>query len=105
MSSDLIRWAGPAAMLAAALGIILTPAFAVASAFSYPGGVENLPSWARLVTAVFPPLDFASDEQVYFTYGRMYFLTVLTELWALYALRRLRGGGSGALENGASASP
>ena len=96
-SSNFIRWAGLAAMLGAALGIILTPAFVVASAFSYPGGAEDLPSWTRLVTAVFP-LDFASGSQVYFTYGRLYFLTVLPELWALHALRRLRGGRSGALE-------
>jgi hypothetical protein len=96
-SSNLIRWAGLAAMLGAALGIILTPAFVVASAFSYPGGAEDLPFWAWWVKAAFP-LDFASGEQVYFTYGRLYLLTVLPELWALYALRRLRGGGSVALE-------
>ena len=77
-------------MLGGALGIILTPAFAVASAFSYPGGAEDLPFWARWVKAMFP-LDFASGSQVYFTYGRLYFLTLPPELWALYALRGLRG--------------
>jgi hypothetical protein len=84
-------------MLGAALGIILTPAFAVASAFSYPGGAEDLPFWAQWVKAVFP-LDFASGSQVYFTYGRLYFLTLLPELWALHVLRGLRGGGLGTLE-------
>jgi hypothetical protein len=44
------------------------------------------------------PLDFAPAEQVYNTYGRVYFLTVLPELCGLYALRGLRGGGSGVLE-------
>ncbi len=96
-SSNFIRWAGLAGLLSGALGIILTPPFAVASAFSHPGGAEDLPFWAPWVIAVFP-LDFASGSQVYFTYGRLYFLTVLPELWALYALRRLRGGGSGGLE-------
>ena len=34
---------------------------------------------------------------MYFTYGRLYFLSVLPELWGVYALRRLRAGRSGAL--------
>ncbi len=80
MSSSTVRWGGLAAMVGGALGIILTPPFAVASAFSYPGGTEDLPSWTRWVIAVFP-LDFASGERVYFTYGRLYFLTLLPELW------------------------
>lgn len=84
-------------MLGGALGIILTPPFAVASAFSYPGGAEDLPFWAQWVKAMFP-LDFASESRVYYTYGRLYLLTVLPELWALYALRGWRGGGSGTLE-------
>ncbi len=92
-----IRWGGLAAMLGGTLGVILTPPFAVASAFSYPGGAEDLPLWALWVKAAFP-LDFASGERVYYTYGRLYFLTLLPELWALYALRALRGGGSGTLE-------
>ncbi len=96
-SSNLTRWAGLAAMLGAALGIVLTPPFAVASTFSYPGGAEDLPFWAWPVKAIFP-LDLASGERVYFTYGRVYFVSVLPELWALYALRRSRRSGSGALE-------
>ncbi len=97
MSSNVTRWSGLAAMLGAALGIVLTPPFVVASAFSYPGGVEDLPFWAGWVKATFP-LSFASAEQVYNTYGRVYFLTVLLELCGLYALRGLRGGGLGGLE-------
>ncbi len=97
MSSNLIRWSGLAAMLGAALGIILTPPFVVASAFSSPGGAEDLPLWAGWVRVMFP-LDFASAEQVYNTYGRVYFLTVLPELCGLYALRGWRGGGLGVLE-------
>ena len=95
--SNLIRWAGLAAMLGAAFGIVLTPPFVVASAFSYPGGAGDLPFWAWWVKAAFP-LDFASGERVYFTYGRLYFLSVLPELWGVYALRRLRAGRSWALE-------
>ena len=97
-SPNLIRWAGLAGLLAGACGIVLTPPFALASAFSYPGGAEDLPFWAQWVKAAFP-LDFASGERVYFTYGRVYFLTLLPELWVLYALRTLRGGGSRALES------
>lgn len=91
------RWGGLAAMLGGTLGVISTPPFAVASAFSYPGGAEDLPFWASWVKAAFP-LDFASGERVYFTYGRLYFLTLLPELWALYALRALYRSGSGTLE-------
>lgn len=96
-SPDLIRCSGLAAMLGAALGIILTPPFVVASAFSYPGGAADLPVWAGWVRVVFP-LDFAPAEQVYNTYGRVYFLTVLPELCGLYALRGSRGGELGVLE-------
>ena len=92
-----VRWSGLAAVLGGALAIVLTPPFAVASTFSYTGGAEDLPSWAWWVKAAFP-LDFASGERVYYTYGRLYFLTLLPELLALYALRVLRGGRSGRLE-------
>lgn len=96
-SSNLIRWSGLAAMVGGVLGVVLTPPFAVASALASPEGAGVLPFWAQWVKAVFP-FDFASEGQVYNTYGRVYFLTVLPELWGLYALRRLRGGGSGTLE-------
>lgn len=94
--SNLIRWGGLAAMFGGMLGIILTPPFAYASYLAY-GGSDAPPFWAPWTEAVFP-LGFTSAGQVYYTYGRVYFLTVLPELWGLYALRRLRGGGSGALE-------
>ncbi len=71
MRSSLIRWSGLAAMLGGVLGVVLGPVLA------------HL--W-----------DTYSDA--YRTYGRLYFLTLPPELLALYALRKLRGGGSGALE-------
>lgn len=96
MSSSTVRWGGLAAVLGGALGIMLTPPFAYASFLAY-GGSAAPPFWAPWTEAVFP-LGFASEGQVYYTYGRVYFLSVLPELWGLYALRRLRGGGSGVLE-------
>jgi hypothetical protein len=39
-----------------------------------------------------------SYSDTYRTYGRLYFLSLLPELVALYVLRTLRAGGSGALE-------
>ncbi len=71
MSSGVIRWCGFAAMVGGVLGAALSPI------------LSHL--W-----------DTYSDA--YRTYGRVYFLSLPPELLALYALRKLRGGGSGALE-------
>lgn len=96
MSSGVIRWSGLAAMLGGVLGAVLTLPFALAYDLAFPG-YGSFPFWSGPVEALYP-LDFASRERVYYTYGRLYFLTLLPEVLALYALRRLRGGGSGALE-------
>ena len=58
------------------------------------GAYADLPFWAQSIEALYP-LDFAYGERVYYTYGWLYFLTLLPELLSLYVLRRLRGGGSG----------
>jgi len=71
VSTALIRWSGLAAMVAGVLGIALTPV------------LSHL--W-----------DTYSDA--YRTFGRLYFLTLPPELLALYVLRRLRGGATGASE-------
>src|SRR5215203_6171288 len=71
MSPNLIRWSGLAAMLGGALGVVLSPVLA------------HL--W-----------DTYSD--LYRTYGRLYFLSLPPRLLGLYALRNVRGGGSGAQE-------
>ncbi len=71
MSSGLIRWSGLAAMLGGVLGAVLSPIL------------------AHLWNTYSP---------AYTTYGRLYFLSLPPELLGFYALRSLRGGGSGALE-------
>ena len=96
MSSVLVRFSGLAAILGGVLGIVLTPAFALAYSLAFEG-YADLPFWSEAVKALYP-LDFSYGERVYYTYGRLYFLTLLPELFALYVLRRLRSGGSGALE-------
>ena len=96
MSPNLVRWGGLAAMTGGVLGIALTFPFALAYDLVY-GAYGDRPFWSGPAEALYP-LYFASGERVYYTYGRLYFLTLLPELLALYALRRVRGGGSGALE-------
>ena len=96
MSSGVIRWSGLAAMVGGILGAVLTFPFALAYDLAFPGN-GAFPFWNPLAQALFP-LDFASGEQVYYTYGRLYFLTLLPELLALYVLRRVRGRGLGAPE-------
>ena len=96
MSSVLVRFSGLAAILGGVLGIVLTPAFALAYSLAFEG-YSDLPFWSEPVKALYP-LDFSYGERVYYAYGRVYFLSLLPELFALYVLRRLRGGGSGALE-------
>lgn len=73
------------------MGIVLTPPFALAYSLAFEGYAE-LPFWTEPVEALYP-LNFSYGERVYYTYGRLYFLTLLPELLALYALRRLRRGG------------
>lgn len=95
-SSSLVRWSGLAAIIGGVLGIALTPPFALAYTLAFEG-FADLPFWSEPIKAIYP-LDFASGERVYYAYGRLYFLTLPPELLALYALRRVRGGGLGALE-------
>jgi hypothetical protein len=97
MSSNLVRWSGLAATVGGVLGIVLTPPFALAYISAFEGGYAALTFRSNLIDAPYP-LDFSYGERVYYTYGRLYFLTLLPELLALYVLRRLRGGDSGALE-------
>ena len=88
-----IRWSKLAAMLGGVVGIVLTPPFALAYDLAF-GAYADLPFWAQSIEALYP-LDFAYGERVYYIYGRLYFLTLLPELLAIYVLRRPRGGGSG----------
>lgn len=96
MSASVARWIGLAAILGGVLGAVLTPPFALAYTLAFEG-YADLPFWSRPVQILYP-LDFSYGERVYCTYGRLYFLTLIPELLALHALRRLRGGGAGALE-------
>jgi hypothetical protein len=96
MSSNLVRWSGLAALFGGVLGIVLTPPFALAYDLAF-GAYADFPFWSDPVEALYP-LYFSPGERVYYTYGRLYFLTLLPELLALHALRRLRRGGAGALE-------
>ncbi len=75
---------------------MLTPPFALAYGLAF-GAYADFPFWSEPVEALYP-LDFSYGERVYYTYGRLYFLTLLPELFALHALRRLRGRESGSLE-------
>jgi hypothetical protein len=83
-------------MLGGVLGTALTLPFALAYDLAF-SGYADFPFWTPLAEALFP-LYFASGEEVYYTYGRLYFLTLPPELLALYVLRRLRGGRAGSSE-------
>jgi hypothetical protein len=95
MSSNLVRWSGLAALFGGVLGIVLTPPFALAYDLAF-GVYADLPFWSEPVEALYP-LYFSNGEGVYYTYGRLYFLTLLPELLVFHALRRLRGRESGPL--------
>ena len=69
--ANFTRWSGLAAMLGGALGVVLGPVL------------------AHL---------WESYSDAYGTYSRLYFLSLPPELVGLYSLRKLRAGGSGALE-------
>jgi hypothetical protein len=96
MSSNLARLSGLAAIAAGVVGIVMTPPFALAYSLAFEGYSDH-PFWSEPITVLYP-LDFSYGERVYYAYGRLYFLTLPPELFALYALHRSRSGGLGALE-------
>ena len=96
MSSNVVRWSGVSARGPAHPRTVLTLPFALAYGLAF-GAYADFPFWSEPVEALYP-LDFSYGERVNYIYGRLYFLTLLPELFALHALRRLRGRESGSLE-------
>jgi hypothetical protein len=83
----MMRWAGVAAIVGGMAAIVLTLPFAAAFFLAYPGE-SPLPFW---FDSIEPRLDsqltFASPDDVYETYGRLYILL----LPLVVAIHRDRG--------------
>ena len=88
-TSPRMRWAGAAATVGGVAAIAMTLPFATALFLAYPG--ENaLPVWFDSVEPrVDPVITFASRDEVYETYGRIYNVVYLLFLPALVALHRV----------------
>lgn len=86
MSSDLIRWGGPAAVLGGALGIAVAPV--ITSAYSRAEeGAGQAPPWEPILGDLLSLLfTFGSPATVYATYGKLYFLVFVGFLLGLAAL-------------------
>jgi len=89
ISGRMIRWGSLVAAGSAAVGIALTPPFVTAAVLAWSEEPAKL-LWWDAVEALFP-LQFAAPEEVYATYGRIYFLAMLPQLLGFVALaQRLR---------------
>lgn len=93
--SKWISWAGLAAVVGGLTAIILTPLFASAYYSAYPGH-DIPPFWVQpLKPALGALLTFASPEEVYTFYGRLFNLVYLFMLPAVFGLHYLhRGAGT-----------
>lgn len=98
MSSNIVRWGGLAAMLAALIEILVAPF--INSAYSMTEvGADLIPPWEPAFSnALDPLLTFTSPEAVYETYGKFHFPVFLGLLLGLLALRAWRGERAGRLE-------
>lgn len=87
----MMRWAGLAAILGGLAAIVLTLPFATAFFLAYPGE-DPLPFWFDSVAArLDSQLRFASPNDVYETYGRLYNVVYLLFLPLVVAMHRGRG--------------
>ncbi|GAC1540755.1 MAG: hypothetical protein NVS2B7_13110 [Herpetosiphon sp.] len=92
----LLRWGGVAAMVAGVLGLVLTPLATFAGWLAGPD--QTMPPqypdmlWARLIKPLVTPfLGFGTYEEVYATYGKVFFLVYVLFLLGLVALRAAVG--------------
>lgn len=93
-----VRWAGLAAIVGGVTAIVMTLPFATAFYLAYPG-YNTLPFWFdSLEPRLDPLLTFASREEVYATYGKIYNLVYLLLLPAVVALHRAHAPSSSRLE-------
>ena len=104
MSSGLVRWGGLAVMLGGVLAIILTPFATFADFLAAPGQLTppeypDMP-WAQLIEPLVTPfLGFGTYEEVYATYGKVFFLVYLLFLVGLVSLRARIARPTGRLED------
>lgn len=103
MLANLMRWGGPAAMLAGILGILYSPFYALAY-FATDEGASSLDAplaktWADALGPVLEPfLTFASPEVVYLTYGKAFSFVVLGWMAGLLTLHGYQSQRAGRLE-------
>ncbi|WP_332666429.1 hypothetical protein [Aeromicrobium sp.] len=93
-----MRWAGSAALVGGLTAIVLTPPFATAYFLAYPGE-DVLPFWFDSAEPRLDPLiTFASREDVYATYGKIYNLAYVLFMPMVVALHRAHASSSSRLE-------
>lgn len=94
-----IRWSGLAAMLGGVLAILLTPLATFAGFLAGPGRTYPDMPWAQLVEPLVTPLlGFGTREEVYATYGKVFFPIYLLFLVGLTSLHARLAGRAGRLE-------
>lgn len=98
-SSKLIHWGGLAAVLSGVLAIILTPFATFAGWMAGPGHTYPDMRWALLIEPlVIPFLGFGPREEVYATYGKMFFPIYLLFMIGLVSLHARIAGRAGRSE-------
>lgn len=94
-----VRWGGLAPVLGGLLAIILTPFATFAGWMAGPGHTYPDMMWARLIEPlVIPFLGFGPREEVYATYGKMFFPIYLLFMIGLVSLHARIAERTGRLE-------
>ena len=102
-SPDQVRWAGLAAMLGGALGIVFAPLYSLAYFASSDGTADaqsaGVRAWAEPARDLLEPLlTFASPDVVRLTYFKLFLFIVVGMLAGLVGLHARQAGHGGRLE-------
>lgn len=96
---DQVRLAGLAAMVAGALGVLVSPLYSLAYFATDEVAPSAEPGWAEPARDVLGPLlTFASPDDVYLTYGKLFLAIWLGMLAGLIGLHDRHAGQGGRLE-------
>lgn len=91
-------WAGLTAVIAALVGIIVSP-FHALSYFATPDGEAGLIPWAAVGRDLLgPALDWSDADTVYRTYGKVFVVVAVGFVAGLYGLRAVRKGFASGIE-------
>jgi hypothetical protein len=96
---DQVRLAGLATMVGGALGVLVSPLYSLAYFATDEVAPSDVPAWAEPARDLLGPLlTFASPDDVYLTYGKLFLFVWIGMLAGLVGLHTRHAGQGGRLE-------